>query len=60
MKLYVTLIRPVLTYACETSTLSLGDLTNASGPLPYYTPNELLHISSSATSDLPASNVGSD
>jgi len=43
------LIRSVLTYACETWTLSLGDLTNAIGPIPYYTPNELRHISASLT-----------
>ena len=59
-KLYMKLIRLVLTYACKTWTLSLGDLTNASGPIPYYNPNELPHVSASATSDFPASNVMSD
>ena len=56
----MTLKRPVLTYACKTWTLSLGDLTNAIDPIPYYSPNELPHMSASGTLDLPASHVRSD
>jgi hypothetical protein len=41
------LIRPVLTYVCKTWTLSPGDLSNAIGPIPYHTPNELPHMSRS-------------
>ena len=59
-KLYMKLIRSVLTYACETQMLSLGDGTNAICPIPYYTPKELPHISASTTTDLPASNVMSN
>ena len=58
-KLSMTLKRPVLTYACKTWTLSLGDLTNAIDPIPYYSPNELPHMSASGTLDLPASHVRS-